>query len=58
MVKALADRFAEALLNTCTNKFGKKFGAMLRGTIEHKTMIEEIYKGIRPARVIQLVQIT
>jgi cobalamin-dependent methionine synthase I len=57
MVKALADRFAEALLNICT-KFGKKFGAMLRGTIEHRTMIEEIYKGIRPARVIQLVQIT
>jgi 5-methyltetrahydrofolate--homocysteine methyltransferase len=56
MVKALAfcRSFAEYLLN----KFGKKFGAMLRGTIEHRAMIEEIYKGIRPAPGYPLVQIT
>jgi 5-methyltetrahydrofolate--homocysteine methyltransferase len=40
------------------NKFVKKFGAMLRGTIEHRAMIEEIYKGIRPAPGYPLVQIT
>jgi cobalamin-dependent methionine synthase I len=44
MVKALADHFAEAL-NICTNKFVKKFGVMLRGTIDTEAMIEEIYKN-------------
>jgi 5-methyltetrahydrofolate--homocysteine methyltransferase len=52
MVKALADRFAEAFCRI----LAKKFGA-LRGTIGTAAMIEEIYKGIRPP-VIQLVQIT
>jgi 5-methyltetrahydrofolate--homocysteine methyltransferase len=51
MVKALADRFAEAL-NICTNKFVKKFGVS-RGTIT-EAMIEEIYKGIRPPRLSSL----
>jgi hypothetical protein len=53
MVKALADHFAEAL-NICTNKFVKKFGVMLRGTIDTEAMIEEIYKNSFSSRLSSL----
>jgi 5-methyltetrahydrofolate--homocysteine methyltransferase len=46
MVKALADRFAEALLNIYTSKLERIFGVYPDENLSTEAMIDEVYKGI------------
>jgi 5-methyltetrahydrofolate--homocysteine methyltransferase len=51
MVKALADRFAEALPNIYTSKLERIFGVYPDENLSTEAMIDEVYKGIRPTRL-------